>query len=134
MAAETYTSTVLIKVVTPGRSYEKSLSFSAESAPIEIEIDVPDESTDLEVLCAIDFSALKLLYIEVDGVLTIETNSGDAADDTITMGGDDEEVYLWTEEDLDTVKITADTTKLFLTNASGATVRFRLVALQDITP
>jgi len=135
MAAVTYTTTLLVKA-TPadGRAIEKELAFSAEAAPVQIDVDVPDSSTDLEVSCLIDFSELKLLMIVVDGELTIETNDGAAPDDTIGMGGSDEEVYVWTEEDEDTVVLTADVTALFLSNSSGSTVRFQLLAVYDVTP
>ena len=132
--ATSYAGTILVKATTPGRNYEKELSFSAEAAPVEIDVDVPDSTTDDEVNCAIDYSQVKFLLILVDGALTIETNDGSSPDDTINLGGDNEELYLWTEEDIDTLKITADVTKLYLTNSSGATVNFRLVCLQDPTP
>ena len=135
MSAQAYSTTLLIKATpSEGRAIEKDLTFTAEAAPVQLDIDVADSTTDEEVTVAIDFSALKLLLIIVDGELTIETNDGAAPDDTITMGGDDEEVYVWTEEDQDTVILTADVTALYLTNASGATVNFKLLAVYDVTP
>ena len=133
--ATAYTTTLLVKATpSEGRAMEKELSFTSEAAPVQLDVDVPDSSTDLEVSCQLDYDKLKLLVIIVDGVLTIETNDGTTPDDTLSMGGSDEELYLWTAEDEDTVFLTADVTKLFLTNSSGATVNFRLLAVQDVTP
>lgn len=134
MGAETYKSTLSIKVSSPSRNYEKTISYETDGAPQEIEVDVPDSTTDMEVTVAIDYSKLKCLLLIATVAMTIETNNGTTPDDTITLGGANELFRLWTEDDPDACPLTVDVTKIFVTNSSGNAGVLTLFAAQDVTP
>ncbi len=97
---------------------------------------VPDGSVDLAVLCAIDLSQLKALYIEADQDITLETNaaggSSGAPDDTLELTADVPK--LWSISDgLGICPLTADVDTFFVTNGSGENTTLKLRALVDPT-
>ncbi len=107
----------------------------ASSGTSEVNIDesIADSSTDLEITFTIDQSAMVSLYIESDQNITIETNSGGAPTDTITLVAN--EPIIWTTNSVHSNPITADVTaNIFITNASGSTANLKIRALQDATP
>lgn len=124
--------TIRTSVDIGGQQISSSKTYSSEGQS-GVSVSVPDESTDLQVVFAIDFSQVKSIIIQADGGdLTLETNSGSAADDTLALV--DGSPYIWNEDSLDTLLITADVTALYLTNASGATVTFSIDVIYDSTP
>jgi hypothetical protein len=112
------------------QNIRRAISKTAESYT-EIDVAVPDSTTDLQVDVTIDYSQVKLLYLESDKALTVETNSGSTPDDTITLVA--AQPYIYVEGDYHTLIIGTDVTALFLTNASGATANFKLRVLADPT-
>lgn len=114
-----------------GRSVTNTVNVSgnAESA---FTISAAVASPDTEVLCAINYTDLKSLYIESDLDLDVETNSGSVPDDTISVKAG--VAYVWTSEDGSTNPLTADVTKLFLTAAGSGTATVNIRILQDATP
>lgn len=110
-----------------------------EELPIEdgamavIDEEIPDESTDLELTFTLDVSECSAIVILSDQALTIETNSGSEADDTIPLEADKQ--VDWIEADGATRRpFTTDVTSLFITNASGAAARLRIYCPYDPTP
>jgi len=98
------------------------------------QITIADGVTDQEAACGIDFSQLTSLYILASVAMTLETNSSSAATNTIVLKAGI--AYRWTSPgSYDTCKITADVTKIFLTNASGGSGTFEMYwGYGDVTP
>jgi hypothetical protein len=97
------------------------------------EIAVPDSSTDLQATVAIDVSAMKSLFLLSDQDVTIETNSGSAADDTITLKAGIP--LIWENvSGYYTNPLGTDVTDLYITNDSGSSATVTLRVLQDVTP
>lgn len=135
MAATTYKTSLEIKASTPDRNYRVTKQVESEASPIEMEIDVPKQTTDKEVSIQIDADKILLLLLIADLALTIETNSGSVPDNTIELGGVNELFYDWTEDDPDACLITVDVTKIFLTNASDTDdAVLKILVAQDVTP
>lgn len=111
----------------------RSKTYTADSIT-ELELAIPDSTTDQEVVLAIDVSAIVAIIIDSDQAVTIETNSGSAADDTLTPAAN--VPLLWTNDDEHANPFTSgtDVASLFITNASGATANIKISVLQDSTP
>lgn len=112
-------------------SIPKKITVTADSEA-NYELAVADESTDLTANVAIDYSAVKLLYIVSDQDLTIETNDGDTPDDTLTLVAN--KPLVWFEGCGYTNPLSADVTAVYLTNASGTDATLNIKVLQDATP
>eukprot|EP00913_Durusdinium_trenchii_P028459 g26687.t1 len=74
--------TYLSEIALTWRQLTKDASASGEA---NLEESITGSQTDTEYAIAIDVSALKALFIQCDTAVTIETNSGSAADDTLTI-------------------------------------------------
>lgn len=98
----------------------------------EIDETVAGEATDSEIDYALDVSACKLFWIESDQPCTVETNSGSAADNSLTLAAD--EPYLWYDGCGATFVLDTDVTSLFVTvpGTTGANIKIR--HLRDATP
>ena len=87
--------------------------------------------TNQEITFATTQAALGFLMFAVVGTaglnLTIKTNNSGAPDDTFTVSSDNP-YYL-----RDGTLLTADITKLYVTNASGATLTLKIRGLKDGT-
>ncbi len=116
------------------------VSFSASvasSGGLEVNVDetIAGSSTDLAVAFACDVSQLKSLFILATAAMTIETNSGSASDNTITLAAN--VPFSWTNQDgldlRDTgeTAITTDIASLFVTSSAGGSLKIR--ALVDPT-
>jgi len=89
-------------------------------------------TTDKRVDIAIDVSELKLLYIHSDQDITIETNSGSAADDTLTIKAN--KPFVWYADCGLTNPLGTDVTALFITNAGATAANVKIRTLEDTTP
>lgn len=98
---------------------------------IRLDESIPDESTDLAVALALDVSQIKGLYIVSDQDLTLETNSGSAADDTIALVAG--VPLVWHPGCYMTNPLATDVTALYVTNASGAAARLQAEIIVDPT-
>ena len=106
---------------------------SSGSSESNIDEAIADSSTDLEITLTLDQSEMVSIYIESDQNITIETNSGSAPTDTLTLVAN--EPIIWTTNAVHSNPITADiTANIFVTNASGSTANLKIRALQDATP
>lgn len=106
---------------------------------LEINIEdltVPAGTADMEVIVPIDVSELKSLFMSSDKALTVETNNpgggSGVPDDTISLPAN--QPCVWAEGDPWDRPLTADVTKLWLTNAGEEDATFDLRALVDATP
>ena len=103
------------------------------SSEINIEETVPADSTDLQINAAIDYSALKSLYIcATGGDLTLETNSGDTPDDTLTLS--DGVPLVWYTGCGHANPFSADVAKFYATEGASVEVTLAIRALMDATP
>lgn len=81
----------------------------------------------------VDATQLALVWLSSDQAVTLETNSGSEADDTIVLAANIP--YLWFTGAHDTNQITTDiASTIYATNASGATATIKIVFVQDGTP
>ncbi len=110
-------------------SCENEYENDAQGASIDEEITA--DATDQEVAYTLDFSQLKALFILADGNMTLETNSGAAPADTITLVAG--VPYIWNTDSYDSCLITQDVTALFMTETSSATNRLRIESIYDPT-
>lgn len=99
---------------------------------VSLEDSVANGQTNKEYVLALDQSQLNGLYIWADGAITLKTNSSGSPDDTLAVPAGIP--YVWCTGMLGTLLITADVSKIFITNASGGVVNFIIKAIQDGTP
>lgn len=103
-------------------------------AQLLIEETIPGPSTDLEIACPIDVTALKYLMIQSTRALTIETNDGDTPDDTLAIPAN--KIIEW---DVDQASIFpnplgSDVTSVFVTLAGAVNAELTILAVTDPTP
>lgn len=89
--------------------------------------------TDQELELAFDFADVKSCVLYSTKNITLETNSASAPDDTIALTATKQRVYN-TDMPTGSRLFTADVTKIFITNASGATADIKIRILIDGTP
>jgi hypothetical protein len=102
------------------------------SAHVGIRETVANGQTDKQINVAIDVSAVKSIIIKSTQDVTLETNSGSAADDTINLLAN--VPYIWNTDSYDAFLLGTDVTALFITNASGASADISVDAVLDATP
>ena len=99
---------------------------------LQIEEDVSDSSTDLEIIAALDISEIAAIIIVSDQPVTFETNSASVPDETFSLLAG---VPLIETSDMYHVSLLAtDWTSVFITNASGSTAKIQILAVSDATP
>lgn len=122
--------TVTRSMATPSGTVSKNTTYTGASlTEIDESIAV---GTDTAIACAIDVSAVKAFWISSDAAVTIETNSGSAADDTLSLVAN--VPYVWHTSDYNAFLLGTDVTVLYVTNASGGAATISLRVLQDPTP
>lgn len=107
---------ILLQQITEGNSsMGKGISYPSKTIlKIEGE-EIPDSTTDLEFLFAIDISAMQVFFMQSDQILTVETNSGGTPQETFSLVAFTP--VIWRVGD--TAIFAGDVTSLFVTNASG---------------
>ena len=124
--------TLLEKVSGGIQLVEASQTFTA-TLPIQLDAEpVPADSTDLEIVIAIDVSAIKLIIILASHDLTLETNNGAAPDDTLNLVAG--RPYVWYTGSYYTNLLTTDITSIFMTEAASDDATLDILALVDATP
>lgn len=93
---------------------------------------VATAQTDSLINIAIDVSAVKSFILVSTQAVTIETNSGSAADDTIVLKAN--KPYIWNTDSYDSFLLGTDVTAFYVTNASGATATIHCFQVCDATP
>lgn len=102
------------------------------SAAAHFSEDIPDLATNTQVNIAIDVSAVKAFMLVSDQDVTIKTNSTSAPDTTFTLVAD--HPYTWDTDSEDAFLLSVDVTKMYITNASGATAAVKCRCVYDSTP
>jgi hypothetical protein len=113
-------------VVTSSETYSGTARSSLEET-------ITTGSTDTLITFAIDVSEIASIIIVSDQAIKLETNATDHA------GGNEIDLkadvpYVWTTDSYDACLLTADVTKLYITNASGSTATLKIEVLTDATP
>ncbi|MGN6133113.1 MAG: hypothetical protein ACTHOU_01390 [Aureliella sp.] len=114
--------------------YNNSLSISSAEAPqgdVEAAINqtVAALAADVEVLVAVDVSALKAIAILASEDCTLKTNNSGTPDDTLNLVAD--VPYIWTPNSYHACLLTADVSKIFITNSAASEMTFQFLALTD---
>lgn len=125
------THTLIMGWASGGDNLSKSVVQTADGET-NLDIAVPDSSTDLLVAFVADVSQMKSLFLLSDKDVTIETNSGSAADDTIDLKAN--VPVMWVDGGTLANPLTTDVTALYITNASGSAATVNLRMLIDSTP
>src|SRR5690606_36911722 len=95
------------------------------------DIAVANAATDYEVDFAAAVARIKAFFMVSDAAVTMETNSGSEAADTIVLVAN--QPYFWYTGSLHTSLLTTDITALFFTNASGSNATVQIRCLYDAT-
>lgn len=114
-----------------GATVTQNVTLTAEAGQV-LDVAVAGSTTDLQVNLAIDVSQLSHIFLLADGALTIQTNDGTSADDTITLAAN--KPLVWYSGCGLACPLTVDVTDLYLTNASGSTVNLQVRVQSDATP
>jgi len=111
----------------------KTLSPSDEVL-IQGTFSVANSETDKALsIGGVDASQLVAVWLSSNAAVTLETNSGSSADDTIVLAAN--VPYVWLTGKPDTCLITTDITSTsYATNASGAVATITMRFVQDGTP
>jgi len=96
------------------------------------QLSVANSVTDQLVNLAIDISQLKMFVLVSNAVVTIETNSSSAPQETFTLAAG--VPVLWYTGCGYAVPFAGDVTKIYVTNASGGTATIDIHILHDSTP
>lgn len=125
-----YSVTVTERITIDGTQTSNSQTFTAGGRASVSEA-IPANSTDLLVNFALDVSACNALYLVADVNMTVETNATDHAGGNVInlLAGIP---YVFYTGKYDTFKLTADVTKLYITNTTAGTLTIE--ALYDATP
>ncbi|MFQ5414660.1 MAG: hypothetical protein ACE5E6_09405 [Phycisphaerae bacterium] len=124
--------TITQKVTTSGKAVESVRTITAaDGGLVSQEFTIADAVTDQQVNIAIDVSQLKSIYILSTQNILLETNNAATPTDTINLLAN--VPYMWDASSYFTNKITADVTKMFFTNSSGATATVKIETLEDVT-
>lgn len=118
-------------IVTDGGSLTYSKTYTG-TADVILDESVPDSSTDLLMNVAIDVSAVKAFMIVSDYAVLIETNSGSAPGNSLTLVAN--HPYMWDTDSEETFLLTVDVTKIYVTNASGSAAALKIRCTYDATP
>lgn len=96
---------------------------------------IPDSTSNAEVDMVLTVANLKSICINSSAAITIKTNSTSSPDDTLVLvaGG---QCIVWSLATDGTAKrpLTANTTKFYITNASGGPAQVDIRILADQTP
>lgn len=111
--------------VIPSQSYSSSSRVSFTET-------VANSSTDYEIALTLDVTAVVSFFLMSDKNVTLETNSGSAADNTIALVAN--VPYIWNTGSYDAFLLDTDVTSVFITNASGASAIVQCEAVFDSTP
>lgn len=129
MSVAPITASWLFKGERQSYTIDSSVMGHEEIGPIT----VAGSTTDYEVALAIDVSDLDRLIITSDGKdITIETNSGSAADDTLTIKNG--RPFIWKKDDGFANPLGTDVTSIFITNSGAGSTIVRIIVDQDHIP
>lgn len=115
-------------------AYSNSLNVSSsETLEGDVEVAISQTITasaaNVEVLVALDVSALQSIVIKSSTDCTVKTNSSGSPDDTLTIVAG--VPYVWTINSYEANQIGTDVSKIFITNGEAVEQTFQLLALSD---
>ena len=125
----TISAVVTEKIVVGGESLGGAVTISG-GLNVGINEAIPASQTDLEIIFALDVSAVLAFFIICDQDITIETNNGTTPDDTISLTAN--VPYWWRVGSAEAFALGTDVTSIFVTNTTAATLKIQ--AIVDPTP
>jgi len=125
-----FSATLTYKAVCNGATFEGNVTKTAGKFQSFSET-ISADSTDQLVACTLDVSQIEFLYIKASGALTLETNDGSSADDTIALVAD--EPVMWHKSSGVVCPLTTDVTGLYFTEGNSANVLVEMMFLEDPT-
>lgn len=131
MSNNTHTLTQRVQVGSQVIQPTTNPSYTGGSS-VNLNETIPADSTDLDVVVALDVSAIKSLYLLSDKDLVIETNDGTTPDDTINLKAGIP--YIWNTDSYDTCLLTTDVTKFCVTEENSEAAVLKMECLLDPTP
>lgn len=114
-----------------GLVVDNTQSIDSESEQA-FEVPISADATDTQIVCSIDVSALEALIIQCDTGVVIETNSGSAADDTITITAG--KPFVWYTGCGYDNPLGTDVTDLFVSEQDSAPGTLKIHVAQNATP
>jgi hypothetical protein len=93
---------------------------------------ITNGSTNVEYILAIDYSQIQLISIHANYAMTVKTNSSGSPTDTVTLVAGKAQIYK--ASDGSGCPITADVTKIYVTNSSGSNGILTIIVGYDTTP
>ena len=126
-----FTSKIVESYVAGGVTISDTQNIAATGGFIQIDESIADATTDGEVALVLDVSQVKSFVMTCDTALTVKTNVAATPVDTINLVAD--VPYIYHTSSYPAFLLTADVTKLFVTNASGGAARFQLSTTYDVT-
>ncbi len=95
-------------------------------------LSIPTGTVDQEVSLEFTLASLKGYWISSTKAITIKTNSTSSPGDTVPVVAN--EPLFWNNKMGNSKHFTVDVTKLFISNASGATAAIDIRVAKDATP
>lgn len=114
-----------------GEQITKNVTLTGDSEA-NLSLTVPGSTTDYHALLQVDVSAIQSLYIYSDVTVTIETNSGSAPDNTLTVTGG--KPIIWYTGCGWTCPLTVDIDDIYVTRGTSGAAAVEIRILQDGTP
>ena len=124
----TFSHTISWNAYSSAGNISVSKSFEGD-VQANLDLSIPTATTNQEVLLALDVSALKTVIVSSDVAVTIKTNNSGSPTDTIAIKAGIP--YIWHYDAYASNLFTGDVSKIFITNTSGSTSNFKLLALTD---
>ena len=132
--ATTYTRTITKDCALSDRTLSFAKAYSADAEDNRA-VTIPAGATNLEIDIGIAYAQLVSLFMAATADLTIKTNhsgSNPAPDNTIALKA--MVPLVWNADSYFTNPLTADVTKLYVSNAGAVDTVLEIAALQDSTP
>lgn len=128
------TGTLTLSYTGPGLTRSMPIAKTATAGAVLIDGEtITTGTTDQQFSLTIDVSQVKAFWLESDRNVTVETNAIDASGGN-TLNLIANEPYIWWSTDLNSFKLTADVTTMYITNTSGATATIYCGVVYDSTP
>ncbi|TXH41657.1 MAG: hypothetical protein E6Q97_37105 [Desulfurellales bacterium] len=100
------------------------------SGNVSIEETIANAETNKLVACSFPSSGLKLMSMSSDKDITVKTNSSGSPQETFALKANEPVLFIEGQ----TALLAGAVTALYITNASGSSATFKLIAGYDVTP
>lgn len=122
-----FTHTAGKSLVAGGSTVSGTKTYTGVSQ-VSLSTTVPIQS-NYEIDVGFPYAKVVSFALLCDQIVTFKTNSSGSPDNTLTLVAGD--VYVWNTDSQSTFKITADVTKLYVTNASAAVANLSMQVLSS---